>query len=82
MGTKDRMEKLKFTPLGNTVMHRVQVPKLPITVMAGDIPGMTGMATKKMRKQIADLEIPTVPELLSRWSRWAVTCGRAKCHTT
>jgi peroxiredoxin family protein len=27
---------------------------------------MTGMATKMMRKQIADLEIPTVPEMLEQ----------------
>jgi peroxiredoxin family protein len=66
MITKGRMENLKFTMLGNTAMHLTQAPKLPIPAFAGGIPGMTGMATKMMRKQIADLEIPTVPEMLEQ----------------
>ncbi|MCA0253644.1 MAG: DsrE/DsrF/DrsH-like family protein [Actinobacteria bacterium] len=64
--TKSRMEDLKFTMLGNTAMHLTQAPKLPIPALAGAIPGMTKMATSMMRKQIADLEIPTVPELLEQ----------------
>ncbi len=66
MVTRGRMESLKFNPLGNTAMHFVQAPKMPIPALAGAIPGMTGMATKMMRKQIADLEVPTVPELLEQ----------------
>ncbi|MGC3995959.1 MAG: DsrE/DsrF/DrsH-like family protein [Propionicimonas sp.] len=66
MITRERMDDLKFTPLGNTAMHLVQAPRMPIPALAGAIPGMTGMATKMMRKQIADLEIPTVPELLEQ----------------
>ncbi len=31
--------------------------------MAG-LPGMTGMATKMLKKQIADLDVPEVPEFL------------------
>ena len=64
--TKSRMDDLKFTMLGNTAMHLTQAPKLPIPALAGAIPGMTKMATSMMRKQIADLEIPTVPELLEQ----------------
>ena len=30
------------------------------------MPGMTGMATKKMKEQIADLGIPEVPEFLDQ----------------
>ncbi len=66
MITKSRMEDLKFTPLGNTAMHFVQAPKLPLPALMGAIPGVTGMATKMMRKQIADLEVPTVPEMLEQ----------------
>lgn len=64
--TKSRMEDLKFTMLGNTAMHLNQAPKLPIPALAGAIPGMTRMATSMMRKQIADLDIPTVPEMLEQ----------------
>ena len=64
--TKSRMDDLKFTMLGNTAMHLTQAPKLPIPALVGAVPGMTKMATSMMRKQIADLEIPTVPELLEQ----------------
>jgi peroxiredoxin family protein len=47
-------------------MRLVQAPNLPIPAMAGGLPGMTKVATKMMRKQIADLEIPTVSELLEQ----------------
>ncbi len=66
MVTKERMDNLKFTMLGNTAMHLNQAPRMPIPAVMGAIPGMTGMATKMMRKQIADLEVPTVPEMLEQ----------------
>jgi len=64
--TRWRMDDLKFTMLGNTAMHLTQAPRLPIPALAGALPGMTQMATSMMRKQIADLEIPTIPELLEQ----------------
>ncbi len=66
MITKSRMDDLKFTMLGNTAMHLTQAPALPIPAFLGGVPGMTGMATRMMRKQIADLEVPTVPEMLEQ----------------
>ncbi|HOC12706.1 MAG TPA: DsrE/DsrF/DrsH-like family protein [Propionicimonas sp.] len=66
MITKGRMDDLKFTMLGNTAMHLTQAPGMPIPAMLGTLPGMTKMATKMMQKQIADLEIPTVPEMLEQ----------------
>jgi peroxiredoxin family protein len=66
MITTARMANLKFTMLGNTAMHLTQAPGLPVPAFLGGLPGMTGMATRMMRKQIADLEIPTVPELLEQ----------------
>ena len=54
--TKEHMGDLKFTMLGNTATHMPQG--------LGVLPGMTGMATKQMKKQIADLDVPEVPEFL------------------
>jgi len=58
MITKSRMGDLKFTMLGNTATH------LPQGV--GGLPGMTAMATHQMRKQIADVGVPEVPEFLEQ----------------
>jgi len=58
MITKSRMADLKFTPLGNTATH------LPQGV--GGLPGMTAMATHQMKKQIADVGVPEVPEFLEQ----------------
>jgi peroxiredoxin family protein len=58
---KSRMHHLQFSPAGNAAMH------LPI----GDAhlpqalaPAMTGVATKMLKKQIAELGVPEVPDFL------------------
>jgi peroxiredoxin family protein len=56
--TKARMGDLKFTPLGNTATHLPQG--------LGGLPGMTAMATHRMKKQIADIGVPDVPEFLEQ----------------
>jgi peroxiredoxin family protein len=56
--TRSRMNDLKFTMLGNTATHMPQG--------LGGLPGMTAMATHRMRKQIADIGVPTVPEFLEQ----------------
>jgi peroxiredoxin family protein len=58
MITKSRMGNLKFTPLGNTATH------LPQGV--GGLPGMTALATHQMKKQIAHVGVPEVPEFLEQ----------------
>src|SRR5512133_1932095 len=58
MITKSRMRDLKFTPLGNTATHMPQG--------LGGLPGMTAMATHMMKKQIADIGVPDVPEFLDQ----------------
>lgn len=58
MITKSRMNDLKFTMLGNTATHMPQG--------LGGLPGMTTMATRMMRKQIAGIGVPTVPEFLEQ----------------
>lgn len=54
--TKDRMEHLKFSPVGNPAAH--------IPAALAPIPGMTSMATHMMNKSLEELEIPEVPEFL------------------
>jgi peroxiredoxin family protein len=56
--TKATMADLKFTMLGNTATHMPQG--------LGGLPGMTRMATSKLRKAITDLEVPDVPEFLEQ----------------
>jgi len=58
MINKKTMGDLKFTMLGNTATHMPQG--------LGGLPGMTAMATHQMRKTIADLGIPEVPEFLQQ----------------
>ena len=58
MITKATMGDLKFTMLGNTATHMPQG--------LGGLPGMTAMATSKMKKAIAALDVPEVPEFLEQ----------------
>jgi peroxiredoxin family protein len=55
---KKTMGHLRFTPLGNPATHLPQG--------LGGLPGMTAMATAKMRKAIADLDVPDIPEFLEQ----------------
>ena len=65
MITKSRMNNLQFSPAGNTAMH---LPggdaHLPQAIAPA--PGMTAIATKMLKKQIADLGIPEVPDFLDQ----------------
>ena len=56
--TKSRMADLKFTMLGNTATHMPQG--------LGGLPGMTAMATHRMKAQISEIGVPTVPELIEQ----------------
>jgi peroxiredoxin family protein len=58
MITKETMGDLKFTMLGNTATHMPQG--------LGGLPGMTAMATAKLKKAIAALDVPDVPEFLEQ----------------
>lgn len=58
MITKSRMHDLKFTPVGNTATHMPQ----GLTPM----PGITALATRQLKKSIADLDVPEVPEFLEQ----------------
>ena len=52
----DTVDNLKFTILGNTASHMPQG--------LGGLPGMTSMATHKMKKQMHELDIPDVREFV------------------
>lgn len=63
--------KLKFTMAGNTAMHMPELgyikPGLELAGMPqalGNLPGMTAFGTRYMKKAMADLEIPDIPEML------------------
>ena len=65
MITLSRMDNLQFSPVGNTAMH------LPghdghIPQALTPLPGMTAVATRMMKKSLADLEVPEVPEFLDQ----------------
>ena len=58
MITKKTMGHLKFSPMGNTATH------MPNSLSG--LPGMTSVATRMMKKQMEELEIPGVPEFLEQ----------------
>ena len=62
--TKATMGDLKFSFVGNTAMHPPGHSDIGIHHMLGALPGATSMATRMMRKQIAELDVPDVPEFL------------------
>jgi peroxiredoxin family protein len=63
MINKGTWEHLQFSMLGNTAMHMKGSTKhLPQGL--GGLPGMTAFATGMLKKQIADLGVPEVPEFI------------------
>jgi peroxiredoxin family protein len=63
--TKSRMHDLTVSPVGNTAMHLPgQDTHFPQAL--APLPGMTAMATRMMKKSIARLEVPEVPEFLDQ----------------
>ena len=55
---KKTMGDLKFTMLGNTATHMPQG--------LGGLPWMTAIATRQMKKSIAEIGVPEVPEFLEQ----------------
>ena len=64
MIVKSRMHDLQFSPVGNTAMHPVGDMHIPQALTP--MPGMTAMATRMFKKQIADLDVPDVPGFLDQ----------------
>jgi peroxiredoxin family protein len=67
MINKGTWDKLQFSMLGNTAMHMPGSSK-HIPQGLGGLPGMTGYATKMLKKQIAEQEVPPVPEFMQMLS--------------
>lgn len=65
MITKSRMNNLQFSAVGNTAMH-LPVGDVRVPQALAPVPGMTTLSTKMMKKQIADLGIPEVPDFLDQ----------------
>ena len=65
MIVKSRMNDLKFSPVGNAAMH-MPVGDVRMPQALAPMPGVTAMATKMMKKQIADLGVPEVPDFLDQ----------------
>lgn len=57
---KDRMAHLRVSTVGN--------PSMNMPTMVGGLPGMEALASAMMKKEMAKLEIPAVPELLQMLS--------------
>ena len=62
--TERHMDDLKFSMIGNTAMHFPQKPTMPVPAILGSLPGMTKLATKMMKDNMEELEIPSVREML------------------
>ena len=65
MIAKTRMHDLKFSPTGNTAMH-MPIGDVRIAQALAPMPGMQPMATHMLKKQIADLGVPEVPDFLEQ----------------
>jgi peroxiredoxin family protein len=65
MITTSRMDHLQFSPAGNTAMH-MPIGDAHLPQALAPLPGMTAMATRKLKKSIADLGVPEVPEFLDQ----------------
>lgn len=65
MITKSRMDDLQFSPAGNAAMH-LPVGNMRLPQALAPMPGMTKVATKMLKKQIADLGVPEVPDFLEQ----------------
>lgn len=53
---KDKVDKLHVSTVGN--------PSMPIPTMVGGLPGMESFASSRMKKEMAELEIPSVREMI------------------
>ena len=62
MVTKERMNSLKVTPMGNPAMAMPNGMGIPNVL--GILPGMTDFSTSMMKKEIAQLDFPPVDEFL------------------
>ena len=65
MITKSRMQDLRFSPAGNAAMH-LPIGNMHMPQALAPMPGVTALATKILKKQLAELGVPEVPEFLDQ----------------
>ncbi len=65
MITTSRMHDLQFSPVGNSAMH-LPLKDVRMPAALAPFPGVTSAATHMLKKQIADLGVPEVPEFLDQ----------------
>ena len=65
MITKSRMHDLQFSPAGNAAMH-LPGSNAHFPQSLAPVPGVMGLATHMLKKQIADIGVPEVPDFLDR----------------
>jgi len=65
MITLSRMDHLQFSPAGNAAMH-LPGSNAHFPQALAPLPGVTPAATHMLKKQIADLGVPEVPEFLDQ----------------
>ena len=65
MITKSRMNDLQFSPAGNAAMH-LPIGDIHLPQSIAPLPGMTAMATRMLKKQIAEVGVPEVPDFLDQ----------------
>ncbi len=65
MITTSRMDDLQFSPAGNAALH-LPLGDMHLPQALAPLPGMTAMATKVLKRQIADVGVPEVPDLLTQ----------------
>ena len=61
----ERADEMAFSPAGNAAM-RLPVGNLRMPQSLAPAPGMTALATRMLKRSIADLGVPTVPEFLDQ----------------
>jgi peroxiredoxin family protein len=53
---KDRIEKIKVATVGNPGLH--------LPTLLGALPGLSGLATRMMKRQMEKIDIPPIPEFI------------------
>ena len=65
MIVRSRMRDLRFSPVANTAMH-LPVRDLRFPQALAPAPGVSTLTTRMMKRQLLDLGIPEVPDLLDQ----------------
>ncbi len=65
MIVRSRMNGLRFSPAGNAAMH-LPFGDVRLPQALAPLPGMTGIATRMLKKEMAALDVPEVPEMLDQ----------------